>query len=114
MVEPASSSNSQEKVPGLSNVPFFGNLFKSEARSRKKTNLMVFLRPVVVRDGAAAEALSMGRYEQMRLQQQGFQPLPTGPLPVAGSAVMPPVDTSPTVTPIAPAETKPATPTRQP
>ena len=108
------TSNSQEKVPGLSNVPFFGNLFKSEARSRKKTNLMVFLRPVVVRDGAAAEALSMGRYEQMRLQQQGFQPLPTGPLPVAGSAVLPPVDTSPTVTPIAPAETKPATPTRQP
>jgi general secretion pathway protein D len=111
------TSNSQEKVPGLSNIPFFGNLFKSEARSRKKTNLMVFLRPVVVRDGAAAEALSMGRYEQMRLQQQGFQPLPTGPLPVAGSAVMPPVDTSPTVTPIAPAEAKPATPstsTRQP
>jgi general secretion pathway protein D len=111
------TSNSQEKVPGLSNIPFFGNLFKSEARSRKKTNLMVFLRPVVVRDGAAAEALSMGRYEQMRLQQQGFQPLPTGPLPLAGSAVLPPVDTSPTVTPIAPAEAKPATPstsTRQP
>jgi general secretion pathway protein D len=111
------TSTSQEKVPGLGDIPFFGNLFKSEARSRKKTNLMVFLRPVVVRDGAAAEALSMGRYEQMRLQQQGFQPLPTGPLPVAGSAVMPPVDTSPTVTPIAPAEAKPATPstsTRQP
>jgi general secretion pathway protein D len=108
------TSNSQEKVPGLSNVPFFGNLFKSEARSRKKTNLMVFLRPVVVRDGAAAEALSMGRYEQMRLQQQGFQPLPTGPLPVAGSAVLPPVDTSPTVTPIAPAAASPVAPTRQP
>jgi general secretion pathway protein D len=74
----------------------------------------VFLRPVVVRDGAAADALSMGRYEQMRLQQQGFQPLPTGPLPVAGSAVLPPVDRSPTVTPIAPAEAKPATSTRQP
>ena len=108
------TSNSQEKVPGLSNVPFFGNLFKSEARSRKKTNLMVFLRPVVVRDGAAAEALSMGRYEQMRLQQQGFQPLQTGPLPVAGSAVLPPVDTSPTVTPIAPSAATPVTPTRQP
>jgi general secretion pathway protein D len=111
------TSTSQEKVPGLGDIPFFGNLFKSEARSRKKTNLMVFLRPVVVRDGAAAEALSMGRYEQMRLQQQGFQPLPTGPLPVAGSAVMPPVDTSPTVTPIPPAgatPVTPATPTRQP
>jgi general secretion pathway protein D len=111
------TSTSQEKVPGLGDIPFFGNLFKSEVRSRKKTNLMVFLRPVVVRDGAAAEALSMGRYEQMRLQQQGFQPLPTGPLPVAGSAVMPPVDTSPTVTPIPPAgatPVMPATSTRQP
>ena len=111
------TSTSQEKVPGLGDIPFFGNLFKSEVRSRKKTNLMVFLRPVVVRDGAAAEALSMGRYEQMRLQQQGFQPLPTGPLPVAGSAVLPPVDTSPTVTPIPPAgatPATPATPTRQP
>jgi general secretion pathway protein D len=111
------TSTSQEKVPGLGDIPFFGNLFKSEVRSRKKTNLMVFLRPVVVRDGAAAEALSMGRYEQMRLQQQGFQPLPTGPLPVAGSAVMPPVDTSPTVTPIPPAgatPVMPATSTRLP
>jgi general secretion pathway protein D len=103
------TSISQEKVPGLGDVPFFGNLFKSEARSRKKTNLMVFLRPVVVRDGAAVEALSMGRYEQMRLQQQGFQPLPTGPLPVAGSAVMPPLDTA------APAATSPTAPAnRQP
>jgi len=111
------TSTSQEKVPGLGDIPFFGNLFKSEVRSRKKTNLMVFLRPVVVRDGAAAEALSMGRYEQMRLQQQGFQPLPTGPLPVAGSAVLPPVDTSPTVTPIPPAgatPVMPATSTRLP
>jgi general secretion pathway protein D len=44
---------------------------------------------VVVRDGAAAEALSMGRYEQMRLNQQGFQPPATDTLPVAGSAVLP-------------------------
>ena len=85
------TSTSQEKVPGLGDIPLFGNLFKSEARSRKKTNLMVFLRPVVVRDGAATQALSMGRYEQMRLDQQGFQPAATGPLPVNGSAVLPPV-----------------------
>ena len=83
------TTNSQEKVPGLGDLPIFGNLFKSEARSRKKTNLMVFLRPVVVRDGAATEALSMGRYEQMRLNQQGFQPKATDVLPLTGSAVMP-------------------------
>jgi general secretion pathway protein D len=84
------TTNSQEKVPGLGDIPFFGNLFKAEARNRKKTNLMVFLRPVVVRDGAAAEALSLGRYEQMRLNQQGFQPANTDALPVPGSAVLPP------------------------
>jgi general secretion pathway protein D len=44
---------------------------------------------VVVRDGAATEALSLGRYEQMRINQQGFQPAPTGALPVNGSAVLP-------------------------
>ncbi|PUE06494.1 type II secretion system protein GspD [Limnohabitans sp. T6-5] len=83
------TSTSQEKVPGLGDLPFFGNLFKSEARSRKKTNLMVFLRPVVVRDGAATEALSMGRYEQMRLNQQGVQPVGTSTLPISGAAVLP-------------------------
>ena len=83
------TSNSLEKVPGLGDLPVFGNLFKSEARSRKKTNLMVFLRPVVVRDGAATEALSLGRYEQMRMNQQSFQPVPTDTLPVTGSAVLP-------------------------
>jgi len=83
------TSNNQEKVPGLGNVPFFGTLFKSEARRRNKTNLMVFLRPVVVRDGAATEALSRGRYEQMRINQQGFQPAATSTLPISGSAVLP-------------------------
>ena len=105
------TSTSQEKVPGLGDIPLFGNLFKSEARSRKKTNLMVFLRPVVARDGAATEALSMGRYEQMRLNQQGFQPAATGPLPVNGSAVLPPVGTG-NAAPAAPAVAAPQS--RQP
>jgi general secretion pathway protein D len=100
------TTSSQEKVPGLGDIPLFGNLFRSEARSRKKTNLMVFLRPVVVRDGAATEALSMGRYEQMRLHQQSSQPMTTYPMPVSGSAVMPTLNK----TPSAPSEH----PSRQP
>jgi general secretion pathway protein D len=94
------TSNSQEKVPGLGDLPIFGNLFRAEARSRKKTNLMVFLRPVIVRDGAATEALSLGRYEQMRLSQQASQPAATGVLPDSGAAVLPPLNASGT----APAE----------
>jgi general secretion pathway protein D len=80
---------SQEKVPGMGDIPLLGNLFKAETRTRKKTNLMVFLRPVVVRDGAATEALSLGRYEQMRLTQQAIQPANNGATPLQGSAVMP-------------------------
>jgi len=106
------TSNSQERVPGLGDLPIFGNLFKSETRSRKKTNLMVFLRPVVVRDGAATEALSLGRYQQMRTDQQSFQPLATGPLPLPGSAVLPPLgagaDNAAAAAPAAP--TAPAAP----
>jgi general secretion pathway protein D len=82
-------TNSQEKVPGLGDLPFFGNLFRSETRSRKKTNLMVFLRPVVMRDAAATESLSMDRYEQMRGNQTNSQPPPSSAVPVTGSAVMP-------------------------
>jgi general secretion pathway protein D len=96
------TSNSQEKVPGLSSIPFFGHLFKAESRMRKKTNLMVFLRPVVVRDGAATEALSMGRYGQMRLNQQNVQPEGTN-----GAALLPEL--------AAPASAAPAAePARQP
>jgi general secretion pathway protein D len=100
------TNNNQEKIPGLGNVPFFGNLFKSESRRRNKSNLMVFLRPVVVRDGAATEALSRGRYEQMRIDQQGFQPEATSTLPISGSAVLPAL--SPEAQPApSPAPTKP-------
>jgi len=90
---------SQEKVPGIGDIPLFGNLFKAETRTRKKTNLMVFLRPVVVRDGAATEALSMGRYEQMRLTQQASQPAGTAALPVQGAAVLPELQIKPAATP---------------
>jgi general secretion pathway protein D len=81
--------NSQERVPGLGDVPLFGNLFRAESRSRKKTNLMVFLRPVVVRDGAATEGLSLSRYEQMRGAQIEAQPTASTGLPVTGAPVLP-------------------------
>jgi general secretion pathway protein D len=100
-------AGNQEKVPGLGDVPLFGNLFKSEARSRKKTNLMVFLRPVVVRDASASDRLSNDRYEQMRSSQQTNQPLPSSVVPINEAPVLPqlpkPAVTTPaTITPIAP------------
>jgi general secretion pathway protein D len=74
------------KVPGLGDIPGFGWLFKSESRTRSKKNLMVFLRPVVVRDAAASDSLSTNRYQQMmglqRTAVPSFNPLlETGPGP---------------------------------
>lgn len=84
-------AGNQEKVPGLGDVPFFGALFKSEGRSRKKTNLMVFLRPVVVRDAAATDRLSVDRYESMRSGLQAAQPEPSTTVPINEAATLPPL-----------------------
>ena len=83
-------SGNQEKVPGLGDVPFFGNLFKSEKRSLKKTNLMVFLRPVVLRDANALDTLSLDRYDLMRVGQRELQPQSSPVLQIDAAPVLPP------------------------
>jgi len=97
-------TGSQEKVPGLGDVPLLGSLFKSESRSRKKTNLMVFLRPVVVRDAQATQQLSMDRYEQMRSGQKEAQPTPSVMVPVNEASQLPAISRT------APAAATPAKP----
>ncbi|MDR2153568.1 MAG: type II secretion system secretin GspD [Burkholderiaceae bacterium] len=82
-------STSEDKVPLLGDIPVMGNLFKSQNRTHNKTNLMVFLRPVIVRDAAAAESYSLDRYDYMRALQQGAQPSRGGMLDVGGAPVMP-------------------------
>jgi general secretion pathway protein D len=58
--------DSVEKIHGLGDIPVLGNLFKYKTRTRNKTNLMVFLRPVVVRSKEATSEVSMDRYEYIR------------------------------------------------
>ena len=82
-------SGNEGKVPGLGDVPVFGNLFKNESRTRNKTNLMVFLRPVVVRDTQASDNLSMDRYELMRSGMNAAQPLPSRLAPINEAPVLP-------------------------
>ncbi len=82
-------SGNQDKVPGLGDVPIFGNLFKTDSRSRNKTNLMVFLRPVVVRDAQTSDRLSMDRYELMRSGMQASQPTPSSLAPINETPVLP-------------------------
>lgn len=61
--------NTVDKVPGLGDVPVLGGLFRNNARSRQKTNLMVFIRPTVLRDAAAAARATAPRYDYMRQAQ---------------------------------------------
>ena len=88
-------SRNQEKVPGVGDVPFFGNLFKSETRTRKKTNLMVFLRPVVLRDAPQGDELSIDRYDLMRLKQEAAQPPASITVPINSAPVLPALRTEP-------------------
>ena len=67
-------SQGEDKVPVMGDIPVFGNLFRSENRKRTKTNLMVFLRPIVVRDTHVSDALMLDRYEAIRALQQNTQP----------------------------------------
>ncbi|BDB25827.1 type II secretion system secretin GspD [Cupriavidus sp. P-10] len=61
-----------QKVPLLGDIPLIGGLFRYENKNRSKTNLLVFLRPYVMRTAGAADRLTADRYDYMRAQQQGF------------------------------------------
>ena len=63
-----------DKVRGLGDIPLLGNLFKYQKRSRSKTNLMIFLRPVVVRSKEQSTSLAADRYDYMRAEQTAIKP----------------------------------------
>ncbi|MGY0196356.1 type II secretion system secretin GspD [Leptothrix sp. BB-4] len=81
--------DNEEKVPGLASIPLIGNLFRSEKRQRTKSNLLVFLRPVVMRTQEDANALTLDRYDAIRAQQQNGQPKPSVIGDVNDSVVIP-------------------------
>jgi len=70
-----------DKVPVLGDIPLLGHLFRHEKRKRTKTNLMVFLRPHVLRDTASSDALTGERYDFIRQRQAEFRMQPHFALP---------------------------------
>ncbi len=68
-------SADDERVPGLGSIPLLGNLFRYDKRKREKVNLLVFLRPVVIRGSEGADQVTIDRYDYMRTIQ-GNLPLP--------------------------------------
>ena len=60
---------SVSKVPLLGDIPFLGHLFKSTSTSVRKRNLMVFIRPTIIRDGVTMNEISHKKYQYIRAQQ---------------------------------------------
>jgi general secretion pathway protein D len=63
-----------ERIPLLSDIPLIGELFKSRSRSRSKTNLMVFIRPTILRTRADGDVMTARRYDYVRDMQQARNP----------------------------------------
>jgi general secretion pathway protein D len=96
----------EDKVPVLGDIPVLGAMFRYETRKRTKTNLMVFLRPQIIRDAAGYQGVTADRYDYVIGEQQksaddarlmpGEPPVPTLPprseapsLPEPGAAQQP-------------------------
>jgi general secretion pathway protein D len=63
-------TQSEDRVPLLGAIPLLGNLFKSRSGSRQKKNLLVFIRPKILRDADATENTSEGKYDEVREEQK--------------------------------------------
>ncbi|OJZ18361.1 MAG: type II secretion system protein GspD [Thiobacillus sp. 65-29] len=84
-----------DKVPLLGDIPLLGQLFKVEKRNRMKTNLMVFMRPRVLRDVASSDTLSSDRYEFIRQKQAEFRMEPHPILPDMQTDLLPDLKMAP-------------------
>ncbi|GGO71679.1 type II secretion system secretin GspD [Bowmanella pacifica] len=78
---------SVSKVPLLGDIPILGNLFKSTSTSKRKRNLMVFLRPTIIKDGVTMNTISHRKYnfiraEQLKRQSEGVPLMPYTETPV--------------------------------
>jgi general secretion pathway protein D len=78
-----SNTGGVDKVPLLGDIPVLGQLFRYDTRQRTKTNLFVFLRPMILRDGASYQSLTADRYmyilDQQRTLGRFGKPVPQEP-----------------------------------
>ena len=71
-----SLTDGTEKLPYAGDVPVFGSLFRYDTRVRQKTNLMIFLKPTIVRTGNDGRELTSERYDYLRGEQLQSVPGP--------------------------------------
>ncbi|MEN9902304.1 MAG: hypothetical protein RL651_968 [Pseudomonadota bacterium] len=69
-------ADTSDGVPFLKDIPLIGALFRYDSKFRKKSNLMVFLRPYIIKDAKAAEEITTNRQDYMQGKQDSFKQLP--------------------------------------
>jgi general secretion pathway protein D len=80
---------SESKVPLLGDIPVLGHLFRSTSTSKKKRNLMVFIKPTIMRDGGVMNEVSQRKYNYMRAQQLQKQDNGVSLMPETETPAMP-------------------------
>lgn len=85
----------EDRVPVLSSIPWLGNLFRHEIRQRTKTNLMIFIRPHVLRTASAPNALTQDRYDFLRGEQKDSQVKSRTVLPDMPAPTLPAINLKP-------------------
>ncbi|OXS02515.1 type II secretion system secretin GspD [Shewanella algae] len=78
---------SVQKVPFLGDIPILGHLFKSSSSGKKKKNLMVFIKPTIIRDGVTMEGIAGRKYNyfralQLEQQERGINLMPNTNVPM--------------------------------
>jgi len=78
---------SESKVPLLGDIPVLGHLFKSTSTQVEKKNLMVFIKPTIIRDGMTADGITQRKYnfiraEQLYKSEQGLKLMDNDNIPV--------------------------------
>ena len=81
------TQESVQKVPFLGDLPIIGHLFKSSSSGVKKKNLMVFIKPTIIRDGITMEGIAGRKYNyfralQIEQQERGVNLMPNTDVPM--------------------------------
>jgi general secretion pathway protein D len=116
-------NETMQGIPWLSEIPFLGALFRFKSEERKRTNLMIFLRPVIIRTPEDGYRVTVDRYEYLRGYTRGegpereniydrLEPVPPSPAPLPSSpapAPAAPPPAAPALQPVPQPGTAPAT-----
>ncbi|MBT8553967.1 type II secretion system secretin GspD [Polynucleobacter paneuropaeus] len=94
-------TDSTSGIPYLSQIPIIGALFRSDSNTRTKTNLLVFLRPYILRDKGQDQEITANRMQFMDAKQGEFKP---------STMLLPPVKDMPKLEEVTPPIVKPTSP----